>query len=509
MPSPDPKTAANPSTDPNRTAGRPPAALARRPAQPEGACPDPAPLVVDLDGTLLRTDLLMESVLVLAKKRPLDLLKLPLWLARGRALLKQKVAACAMPDIRTLPYRPDVLAQLEAEKAKGRCVVLATAADESLAQRVAQNLGLFNRVYASDGRVNLSGEHKRDRLVAAFGEKGFDYIGNALRDLPVWRAARTALLVRPSHTLRRRAGQAAPVAQVFEDRGPAPLRSYLQALRPHHWVKNGLILLPLAFTQGLSWMQWLPQALLAVAAFSLCASSVYLLNDLLDLPYDRRHPQKKERALASGRIGIVQAIGLTAALLATAVLIGAKLSGAFLAVMSGYYLSTLVYSLRAKDVPILDVLVLAGGYAARVAAGALAVGLVPSTGLLAFCLLLFFSLTLIKRHAELTIMGSVSASGTHGYFYADRGLLAAQGVASGYLSVLVLALYVNAEVAPQAPPRHSLFWGVYLLLWCWINLLWLRAHRGQIPNDPVLYALRNPASLLLMAGMAALALLAR
>lgn len=470
--------------------------------------PDPIPLVVDLDGTLLRTDLLIESIFVLAKQKPLELLMLPLWLAQGRARLKQRLADEATPDIGTLPYRPEVLAHLQVEAFHGRRLILATAADASPARAIAHSLGLFDAIFASDGLINLSGERKRDRLIAAFGDKGFDYLGNSRDDRPVWSAARKALMVRPGNRLLRQVTATSQVERVFEDRTASSLADTVQALRPVHWVKNLLILLPLAFAQHEWPIESLLQALLAFAAFCLCASSVYLLNDLLDLRYDRRHPQKKERALASGRLGIAQAMVLIAMLLIGASVIAAAVSPALLAVMSAYYAITLAYSLGIKDVPILDVLVLAAGYGLRVAAGAVALGLSPSEWLLAFCMLFFFSLALVKRYAELMIMGSVSASIVHGYRFTDRSLLAAQGLSTGYLSVLVLALHANGAIVQPAPAGGGYYWAICGLLVYWISYLWLTAHRGRMHHDPVVFALKDRVSLLLLAAMAVLAALA-
>jgi 4-hydroxybenzoate polyprenyltransferase/phosphoserine phosphatase len=467
------------------------------------------PLVVDLDGTLLRSDVLAESLFVLARNTPLNVLKVPAWIGAGRAAFKQRVAHSAMPDIHTLPYRGDVLNYLQEQKQQGRRLILATAADMAVAKRVAAELGIFDAVYASDGQTNLSGEHKAARLVALFGTRGFDYIGNSPRDLAVWRVARTALIVSSSARLRRAVEATTPVERVFSDDSGGP-SAYVLALRPHQWVKNLLVFLPLLAAHHLYAMDSLPHAALAFLAFTLCASSVYLLNDLLDLPADRSHPHKRNRVLASGRVGVLSASVLMALLIASALALGLFLHPLVMAVLGFYFMSNVAYSLGLKDLPILDVLILASGYAARVAVGAIAVSIHISPWLLAFCIFLFFSLALIKRYAELTLLRARDGAKTHarGYLLDDMGVIAAQGVGAGYIAVLVLALYTTTPMMHDQPVRSPLYWLLCLLLLYWVSYLWLMADRGCIHDDPVAYALRDRTSQVLMIAATAAALAA-
>jgi 4-hydroxybenzoate polyprenyltransferase len=467
----------------------------------------PAPLVVDLDGTLVATDLLIESLFVLAKRRPLRLLMVPFWLAQGKARLKQHLAQEAAPDVPTLPYRRDLIEYLEAAKRRGTPLVLATAADERTAQAVADHVGLFDAVFASDGIVNLEGESKRDRLVAEFGAQGFDYVGSGRADRPVWASARRAILVQ-REGLSANLGKALKIERVFEAPSPDPL-VYLAALRPHHWLKNTLVFLPLAAAHRLDEIDLLVQAFMGFVAFSLCASSTYLLNDLVDLPSDRRHPHKKDRALASGRLPLTHALGLIPLLLAGAVAIGLLLPWPFLAALGSYYVLTLSYSLRLKDLVILDVLALAGLHAMRVMAGSAATGIPPSAWLIAFCVFLFFSLAMIKRYAELVVMRTIDGLHAHARAYEleDSELLAALGGASGYLAVLVLALYVS-ETGGGVFGRHELIWLVCVLLLYWISYMWLMAHRARMHDDPLVFALRDRVSRVLIALMAVIFLFA-
>lgn len=460
------------------------------------------PLAVDLDGSLLRSDLLIESLFVLARQRPLQLLRLPLWWLGGRARLKRKLAQLAMPDIYSLPYRTEVLGYLREQKAMGRTLVLATAADERLARAIAAHLDLFDAVLASDGHRNLGGQAKRAALAQRFGEHAFDYLGNSCADLPAWRSARAALLVDPSRWLRRQVAGLAPVERVFKA-DHAGGTALLLALRPHHWVKNLLLFLPLLLAARTSEPQMLLSVAFAFAAFSLCASSVYLLNDLLDLPSDRRHPQKKSRPLASGRVPLIQALLLMPLLLAAALALAATLGTALSALLAAYFGLMLLYSLGLKDIPLLDVLVLAAGYTMRVVAGALVIGLPPPPWLLAVTGLLFFSLALIKRYSELTLMATHSVLSARGYRVGDGGVLAAQGVAAGYLAILISAMHAN----DGASGSHW-HWMLHLLLFYWLSYLWLMAQRGRMPHDPLLFAITDRVSFSVLAAIGLIAVLA-
>jgi 4-hydroxybenzoate polyprenyltransferase len=474
------------------------------------SAPDRVPLVVDVDGTLLRTDSLIESIFVLARINALYLFRLPLWLMKGRAHLKQRLAALATPDVKWLPYRADLLEFLRAQKRLGRKLVLATAADDKVAQKINLEVGLFDQVLASDGIINLSGKRKRDRLVSEFGPKGFDYIGNAAGDESVWCAARRALLAGPSSDLQKKVAKSAPIEQIFGDRG-ARWQDYLNALRPPHWIKNALVFVPLAAVHRIFELPLVGRALLAFVAFNLCASGLYLLNDLLDLPADRRHPRKKERMLASGRIRLAHALAMMPILLIGAFVIALHLSTGFVGVLGLYAVLMIAYSLRLKDIPLVDVLVLAGGYALRVAAGAAAVDIRISAWLLTLCVFLFLSLALIKRYAELVVLESTTTAApahARGYVSQDKGLLLAQGIASGYLAVMVLALYTNTEISQRLYARHDYFWGICLLLLYWVSYLWLMATRSRIAGDPVMFALSDRVSLWTLAGMGLFAALA-
>jgi 4-hydroxybenzoate polyprenyltransferase len=475
----------------------------------KAAAPDPVPLVVDLDGTLLRTNSLIESLFVLARTKPSTLFKLPVWWMRGRALFKHRLAAAVMPDVHWLPFRVGLLEFLREQKRLGRTLILATGADEKLAREVDREVGLFDDVKASDGIVDLSGERKRDRLVADFGPRGFDYIGHDGRDYEVWCSARRALLASPSPHLLQIVGERTPVEKVFTDIR-ARWQDYLDALRPLHWVKNTLVFVPLVAVHRVFEFALVGRALLAFIAFNMCASGLYLLNDLLDLPADRRHPQKKTRMLAAGRIPLGYALLMMPILTLGAFAVGSYLSIAFAGVLALYTALMIGYSMRLKDIALVDVLVLAGGYALRVAAGAAASDIRISAWLLTLCVFLFFSLALIKRYAELIVLESEPGGGSahaRGYLGTDKVVLVAQGIASGYLAVMVLALYTNTPISQHLYAHHDYFWGVCLLLLYWVSYLWMAATRGRIAGDPVIFALSDRGSRWTIVGMGLLAAL--
>lgn len=453
------------------------------------------PLAVDLDGTLVLSDTLHESMLALIRRNPFYLFALPVWLLRGKARFKREIARRVLPNIDTLPYNAPLLGWLHEQRGR-REIVLCTAGDAALARAVADRVAVFDDTLASDGAINLSGERKAAALAARYGERGFDYAGNARRDLAVWRRARAAVVVNARPSVARAAARIAEIDRRFEP-APAGIGVWLRALRVHQWAKNLLVFLPLltahrAFDAGAA-----GHALLAFVAFCLCASSVYLLNDLLDLDADRQHPRKRQRPFAAGELPLLAGFALAPALLFGAFALALLLPERFLLVLAGYYVLTMAYSLRLKRVEMLDVVVLAALYTARLIAGAAAIPVPASFWLLAFAMFLFLSLALIKRHTELGTLrdlGRSTAAG-RGYRTDDLPMLAVLGGASGYLAVLVLALYINSRESERLYRQPELLWLLCPLLLYWINRAWLLTHRGRMPDDPVVFAVRDPVSL--------------
>jgi 4-hydroxybenzoate polyprenyltransferase/phosphoserine phosphatase len=471
------------------------------------------PLVVDLDGTLVKTDLLIESVLALLRKQPLYLFVLPVWMTRGKAWFKEQVARRVSLEASALPWRIPFIDYLLQKRAEGRSLVLATGSDIRIARQVADHLKLFDTVLASDGRVNLCGESKRDRLVSQFGEHGFDYAadggGCERRDLEVWASARKAILVNPEARVCSAAARVASVDRVFAD-AKTGLAERLNALRPTHWLKNLLVFVPLVAAHGLHDIALLEKSLLAFVAFGCCASGGYLFNDLIDLESDRHHPQKRLRPFAAGDLPLSYALIMIPALFILGCLVGALVSTQLFAILLVYFAMSAAYSLHIKKIAILDVLFLAGLYTVRIMAGSAAVGIWSSHWLLAFSTFLFFSLALVKRYGELVIMRCVdgNAAKARGYELNDGELLAAMGTASGYLAVLVLALYIAIDKARALYARPELLWFLCPLLLYWISYIWLTAHRGKMHHDPVVFATKDRTSQILILLMVAIAILA-
>ena len=460
------------------------------------------PLVVDLDGTLIRSDALIEAVLALLRASPWMLFILPLWLLGGRARLKRELAARAPVDAAALPYDQDLLAWLRAEHGRGRVLVLATASDQAVADAVAAHLGLFSRVLGSDGVRNLKGTNKAAALAALFPQ-GFDYAGDSTADLAVWRVAAGAVPVAAPAGLRARAASLAPIRAEFPRPAPGP-EVWARTLRVHQWAKNGLVFLPMVLShQYGSALAWLVCAL-GFMALSLVASGTYILNDLLDLPNDRRHRSKRGRPIAAGLVGMGQVLAVAVALLGAGLGLGLLLGLAPFAALVAYLVTTLAYSLWLKREPILDVMVIAGLFTLRLAFGIVLVGASFSPWLLAFASFLFFSLALAKRHTEvlaLAEMGQAQAGG-RGYMARDAGITLALGTSTAVSAILVFILYLVLDALPNGPYRTpEALWGMPLLIGLWVGRIWLLADRGQMNDDPVAFAIRDRTSIVYGLGM--------
>lgn len=469
------------------------------------------PLCVDLDGTLIRSDVLWEAVLVLLKKRPWFMFAMPFWLIKGRVAFKRTVVKHADLDPSTLPYQLEFMEFLKAEHAGGRSLVLATASHRTIALVIAQYTTLFTSVIATDDGANLAGQAKADALVAQFGNGGFDYAGNSWADLPVWAAAREAIVVNPtSRRVSQGASEQCAIVRTFSDPKPT-LKTYLKALRVHQWVKNILVFIPMLGAHRIAHLNLWVQGTLAFISFSLCASSVYLLNDLFDLPVDRLHPRKCHRPFASGALPISHGVVLIPVLLLMSFVIAyAWLPMGFMVVLAVYSLVTLSYSLWLKSVVMLDALLLAGLYTVRIIGGAAATDTGLSFWLLAFSIFLFFSLALVKRYSELLVLKQRGQLRTHGrgYHVEDLVMLMGFGVASGYAAVLVSALYVNSAKMESLYPHPVFLWAVSPLLLYWVSRIWLITHRGGMHDDPVIFAAKDRGTWITMAIMGILLALA-
>lgn len=449
------------------------------------------PLYVDLDQTLIAADVSLENWLSFAKQGIGPVLLLCWWLLRGRAFAKAMVARRVRINPATLPYREEVVEIVRSARADGRRVILASGSHHRHVVHVARHLGLFDRAVGTKGRQNLKGRAKLAWIARDAGGP-FDYIGDSRADRPIWSSACEGLTL--GHDPRQ-----AHVASVHRRRVPR-WRALLKAMRPHQWAKNALVCVPLA-TSGL-WSEPLAilQSGLAVLLFSVTASGVYLINDILDIEADRAHRVKCRRPIASGALPIPIAISMGGALFTLPIVIaGLTLGGAFTAVLGTYLVLTTAYSLRLKQVMSLDVIVLACLYTIRIFAGSVAVSAPVSSWLLTFAIFFFLSLAYLKRYTELASNNQAPdrlVKG-RGYVGGDIEVVMMSGIASGIVSILVLALFIKSASPTFRSGTPDLLWGLCLVLLYWLNRIWMMARRGQVSGDPIAFAITDRRSIVL------------
>ena len=481
---------------------------------PKSPKPDPpaasagTPLCVDLDGTLVKSDTFHDSLCVLLRNHPSQLVQVPKWLASGgKAHVKAKVAALAPLDAAHLPYNQAVVHFLEQQHTHGRPIYLATGADASLAARVAQHFGLFSGILASDGTTNLTHHHKLAGLQQRFPH--FDYIGNAMADLPALSHSDHAYTANPSRSLTTALkARSLPVTQTFLDRKPFR-RTILKAIRMHQWAKNVLLFLPLLLSHKLSW-HTVTLAIAAFFCFSFIASANYLVNDLLDIESDRRHLKKRFRPFAAGDLPVFTGLTIAALLVAGSCAILPFLPGTFSLWLLLYVVVTSAYSWVFKRVPLVDVLLLAGLYTLRIQAGGAATGTLISPWLSSFAVFLFLSLAMVKRFSELANLrdrGIVNSLG-RGYLVTDLEQIRSFGTTSATAAVLVFMLYIARPDVDVLYRHAGRLWLIVPLMLFWLYRVWLLASRGELDEDPVIFAIRDGVSLAIAACIAVLAIFA-
>ena len=463
---------------------------------------------MDLDGTLTPSDTLHESALLLVRRHPLNLLRLLTWLPLGKAGFKQRLASEARPDPALLPYHEPFVQYLRDERARGRPLVLASAADARIVQEVASHLEVFDDHLGTNAQadgVNLSRGNKRaaiDAHARARGHGQWAYAGNSRDDLDVWAGSAEAVAVNAPGGVVSSLQRTHPQARVFE-REPLSLKTVLRAIRLKQWTKNGLLFVPLLAAHSLNPQLWL-SVMLAFVAFGLCASATYLVNDLLDLPSDRVHRLKRHRPLAAGSVSIPHAVVLGLLMITLAFVLAWHVSAGFTAMLLLYTVTTLAYSLQLKRLPLIDVLVLSGLYTLRIGAGAVATGVDLSNWLLAISIFLFLSLALVKRCAELEELvddSRVLAPG-RGYQGTDLPSLRAMGLSAGFLAVLVLALYIDSQNSRALYAHPDWLWAAAPVLLLWLMRIWLKTGRRELHGeDPLQFALRDRFSWLTLLAM--------
>lgn len=455
------------------------------------------PLVVDLDGTLIMTDLLHESLVLLLRNQPSALPKLLSRIVGGKARLKQYVAENVELTPSTLPYNTALLNWLAEERERGRRLILCTASNMKYAEEVAAFLGIFDEVMSSDEHTNLGGMKKASVLCERFGVGGFDYVGNSRADLPIWECAGEAVVVNANKRVTSKAGSCSRVVKTF----PAPqhgLAVWARTLRIQQWLKNLLLFAPVLAAHRFTEPGMLLLLIMAFFSFSLSASGTYVINDLLDLESDRLHPRKRNRPFAAGLIPIPLGLMVSPLLIAAGIFLASQTNAGFLLCLVCYLVLTCCYSWFLKRFVLLDCLTLAVLYTLRIVAGAAAVGMSLSFWLLAFSVFLFLSLAFVKRYAELEVQlleGREKAHG-RGYLTSDASLLQNLGISAGYAAALVLSLYLNSEQVLLLYATPEFVWGAVLILLYWISWMWMQAHRGRMHDDPLVFAIKDRVSLL-------------
>ncbi|MGB6974151.1 MAG: UbiA family prenyltransferase [Terracidiphilus sp.] len=469
--------------------------------------PSDRPLCVDLDGTLVKSDTLLDALFQLLRRDPLALLGALLWLRGGRAGVKREAARRAPLDPVHLPYNTELLRFLRAQHRQGRALYLATGADGELAARVAAHLGIFQGVLATDSRTNLTRERKLRRLQERFG--AFDYVGNSRADLVLLAHAREAMVANPTLGLRLalRTRRIA-IARRFVDRRPI-LPSLFQALRVHQWSKNILLIAPLLLSHRVT-THALAAAVAAFFCFSFMASANYLVNDMLDMESDRRHPSKRQRPFAAGYLAVSTGVALAAAMALASAALLPFLPARFALWLGLYIVATMLYSLALKRIPIMDVLLLSGLYTLRLLAGGAATNTPISQWLAAFSTFLFLSLAMVKRFSELENLRERGAAASHGrgYLVSDLEQIRSFGTASAYAAVVVFLLYIARPDVAELYRHPGRLWLIVPLLLYWLHRVWLVASRGELDDDPVVFALRDPMSLAVGVCVVALAVFA-
>ena len=459
-----------------------------------------APIVVDLDGTLIHTDMLYESGLTLLRKQPVSALIAGFQLGRGKAAFKQWIADRTQGfNYAALPYNAELLAWLATQKQAGRKLVLCTASDRQIAQGVADHLGIFDEVLSSDGKNNLAGERKAQALVDRYGAKGFDYAGNATPDLKVWPHANQAIVVNAKDGLGKQVKASHSNVAIISPAQKLGMKDGLKVLRAHQWLKNLLLLIPVFTAHLLGDMSVWQNLLFGFVAFCLCASAVYILNDLLDLESDRLHPRKRQRPFASGRVPIALGIAAIPVLLASSLAMALNVNMLFLDCLLVYFTLTSAYSWWLKRWMLIDCLTLSGLYTLRILAGAAAASLTPSVWLLGFSVFLFLSLAFVKRYAELAAMppgGAGEKAHGRGYYQSDASMVQMFGVTSGYAAVVVLSLYFNSDTVQRLYSKPEFTWAAVPVVLFWVSWMWMQAHRGKMHDDPIVFAIKDKISLL-------------
>lgn len=455
----------------------------------------------DVDGTVLATDLLYESLLVAVKRQPWVVLLIPLWLIRGKAFLKMRLAErAATLSFEHLPIHEDVVQYLKQRRDAGCRVVLASASHHSLVAGVARRIGGIDSIVASEQDFNCKGAAKATAIEKHIGSEPWSYLGDSSADFSVWRRAQHQVCVSSSSVFLGRFRGEFPKGEVIQVAGASPY-VWLRGIRVHQWLKNLLVFLPVALAHRWFDAAAVGASVLAAISFSLCASGVYVVNDLLDLEADRQHPRKRKRPCASGVWSIRSALLFVPVLFISAFVLAGAINWHFVVLLGLYLVLTTMYSLRFKALALVDIILLAMLYTIRIVGGGIASGIEVSQWLMGLSMFLFLSLACVKRFSELLVLQQRNEKKTwgRGYWVGDLEQIAAFGAASGYISVLVLALYVSSHEIARLYANPALVWLACPLLLYWVSRIWLLARRGIVHDDPLVFALRDKVTYIVAA----------
>jgi 4-hydroxybenzoate polyprenyltransferase/phosphoserine phosphatase len=453
------------------------------------------PLCLDLDGTLIKSDALFESLIQMLKTNPFLLFIVPFWLVKGKPHLKEEIDKRIEFNAELLPYNEDLINYTKKEKAKGRKVYLVTASHISIANKVGNYLGLFDGIYGTEKGVNLKSKKKAEFLNKKFGENNYVYAGDAKVDFNIWKHSKKAIVVSDNNSFIKQVEKTFEVEKTFYEKKNL-FKTIIKEIRVYQWVKNILLFLPLLLAHSISNVTLLSDVIIGFFSFSLSASFVYVLNDLLDLQSDRSHPRKRKRPLASGRLPIQIGILLVPLLLIVGLSLSFLISFKFQIILISYIVLTTAYSFKLKKIPMLDIILLATLFTTRIVAGAYAAEVYLSMWILAFSMFFFMNLAVLKRYTELLTMkkrNEIEARG-RGYTVEDMGLLLSIGPAAGFLSVLIFVLYINSSQATGLYNYTEVLWLIAPIFIYWISRIWHLSVRGKMTDDPIVFTVKDKES---------------
>jgi 4-hydroxybenzoate polyprenyltransferase/phosphoserine phosphatase len=453
------------------------------------------PLIVDLDGTLINTDLLHEGFLIFLKKNIFNLFLCLIWLLKGKTILKKNIAEQVDIPYKLLPVNKSLVEFLKKESEGGRKIILATASYQSQAVEISKLIPVFDEIVASDDLINMKGEQKRKLLVEKFGEKGFDYVGNSKSDLKIFASCRFSYLVNPSVLLTKKTANLSDLKNTWHITKTSGY-TIIKSIRAYQWIKNLLIFIPLVTSHTFHSITPFLNGLMAFLSFSFIASAGYIINDLMDLNADRTHPEKCRRPLASGELSIVSGIITGVLLICASFIIASTQNIYFIGILLLYFFCSIVYSLFLKKLVLYDVFMLAMLYSIRIFAGGIVIDVPLSFWLIAFSAFIFLSLALVKRYSELIQINDQTSLEIRGRQYSlqDINLLEIMGIVSGFMSIVVLSLYINSKEVTLLYTNPKVLWALSILFLFWISRIWHKAIRGEMTDDPILFAIKDKSS---------------